>query len=950
MKPFLKEVAQYFFNHLEKPLDTYCVVLPSKRGALFLKQHIANVYQETTWLPTILTAEQLIEELSELSVLNDIDLVCHLYESYKFCYGDGAEPFDSFLKWGHLILQDFNEIDRYLADSKQLYDNLQHIKEIENWSLGETELSEMQLNYLHFMQSLGKIYVHFTEFLIKNGWAYQGLAYKIAVTKLNSSVLPNKFRRFVFCGFNALNAAEIKIIKYLQTSGKAELLWDADTYYLNNQSHEAGLFLRQNLSLFGSFKHIDIGENFKKDKNIKLISVPKQIGQAQVVKQEVQKLIDAGINLKDVAIVLANEKLLWPVLNQLPAGVQHVNITMEYPIKFTSAYNLLEQLIKLQIGLKNQKYKGRVYYKDLNDLLLHPLFANYLQLKHDTLNIPQVLHNLKLRNIAFLNKSIIQSLFENAFNVIKPFVSIHDNVKDFNLTLSYLIDELIDQLTVQTQNALTVLELQYLTVIKKNLNRMSEIVGTENYFNDLSSYKQLFQQIIGSGSVPFIGEPLKGLQLMGVLETRTLDFKHIIFVNVNEGILPASKNSNSFLPNDLKRAFGLPLYTEKAAIYAYHFYRLLQRAEQICITYDSVTDTFGKGEKSRFLTQLLIELPAYSNNIQIIEQVAEYKEAPSQLQNNIIIQKNEVTIQPILKKITSADNFSGLSASALNTFSDCSLKFFFRYGARLKEPEQLEEYAESNTQGQILHLALENLYKPLVNQILKADSIKQLRSLVDNEVNVSFHKFFEQKELYGKNLLQKEVVKSHVLSQLDRDEKNCLKAIENNHPITLLGVEYTLTSSLKVSINGESHEVWIKGTIDRIEKKGNDIEISDYKNAVKDTDKFEVDLEFSDLFTNPKYHKQFQLIVYSWLLYKTNLYDPEQIKPCIIAFKSKKDNTFYLKQNRKSFVFSAAFFEEFETALILRIQDLLSYDTTFKQTSDTEICSFCAYNIICNKI
>lgn len=950
MKPFLKEVADYFFNHLEKPLDAYCVVLPSKRGALFFKQHLANVHQETTWLPTILTAEQLIEELSELSVLNDIDLVCHLYESYKICYGDGAEPFDSFLKWGHLILQDFNEIDRYLADSKQLYDNLQHIKEIENWSLGETALSEMQLNYLHFMQSLGKIYVHFTDFLITNGWAYQGLAYKTAVTKLNGSGLPNKYRQFIFCGFNALNAAELKILKHLQNIGKAELLWDADAYYFNNQSHEAGLFLRQNQKLFGSFKHIEIGEHFKTTKNIKLISLPKQIGQAQVVKQEVQSLLSAGVNLKDVAIVLANEKLLWPILNQLPAGVEHVNITMEYPIKFTSAFNLLEQLIKLQIGLKQQKYKGRIYHKDLNGLLLHPLFANYLHLKSKSLKIPQVLQNLKLRNIAFLSKSNLQALFEDSFKFINPFISVHQTVADFNLTLCSLIDELIEQLTLHTQNALTVLELQYLTVIKKHLNRMAEIVSAENYFNDLSSYKQLFQQIIGSGSVPFIGEPLKGLQLMGVLETRTLDFKYVIFVNVNEGILPASKNSNSFLPNDLKRAFGLPLYTEKAAIYAYHFYRLLQRAQQICITYDSVTDTFGKGEKSRFLTQLLIELPTYNQSIRLSEKVAEYKEAPSQLQNNISIPKNEVTVQPILKKITSSDQYGGLSASALNTFSDCSLKFFFRYGAKLKEPEQLEEYAESNTQGQILHLTLENLYRPLVNQILKAEVVKQLKNEVDKQVNASFQQFFDQKELYGKNLLQKEVVKSHVISQIERDVINCIKSLEQNQSITLLGLEYTLESSLDISVNGNNYKVWVKGTIDRIEKKGADIEISDYKNSVNDSDKFEIDSEFSDLFINTKYHKQFQLIVYSWLLYKTNLYAPEQIKPCIIAFKSKKDAAQYLKQNRKPFVFSAAFFEAFEAALITRIQELLSYNTTFVQTTDTEICNFCAYNIICNKI
>lgn len=950
MKPFLKEVAGYFFNHLQKPLDNYCVVLPNKRGALFLKKYLSEIYQETIWLPHIITAEQLIEDLSELTVINDIDLVCELYESYKICYGNGAEPFDAFLKWGHLILQDFNEIDRYLADSKQLYDNLQNIKEIENWSLGENELSEIQLNYLHFMQSLGKIYVHFTNALITNGWAYQGLAYKQAVSNLNTTQLFNKYKGFVFCGFNALNAAEIKIFKHLYSLGKAEFLWDADAYYLNNLRHEAGLFLRQNQELFGSFKHLPVNNHFKLNKNIQIISVPKQIGQAQVVKEEIQKLINLGVDLKEVAIVLANEKLLWPVLNQLPQGVEHVNITMEYPIKYTSAFNLLELLIAQQLTLKQQKYNGRIYYKDLNALLLHPLFGKYLAYKDPGLNLNKIIKEITQRNLAFLNHKNLKALFGESFTIIEPYFSTKNNAIEFNQLLMNLTDELTEQLSNQSKNSLTVLELQFVTVIKKQLNRMSEIVNKQFYFNDFSAYKQLFAQVIGTSSVPFLGEPLKGLQIMGVLETRTLDFKHLILVNINEGILPASKNSNSFLPNDLKRAFGLPLYTEKAAIYAYHFYRLLQKAEEVIITYDSVSDTFGKGEKSRFLTQLMIELPAYSSTIQIAEKVIEYQQKPQELENTINIQKNENTLQPIIKKITGSDKYSGLSASALNTFSDCSLKYFFRYGAKLKEPEQLEEYAESNTQGQILHLTLENLYKPLVKKVLTIDLLQPLKEKVESETNSSFNLFFERKELYGKNLLQKEVVKSYVQSQIERDLNAVQKAQESNENITLLGLEYQVENYVDVFVNKNKYKVYIKGTIDRLEKKGNFIEICDYKNSVKDSDKFDVDLDFNELFTNTNYHKQFQLIVYSWLLFKTNLYKPEQFKPCIIAFKSKKDNYYYLKEKRNAFVFSAKFFEDFEKALVLRIQEMLSYNTLFEQTTDTEICSYCAYNIICNKI
>ncbi|MCA0429819.1 MAG: PD-(D/E)XK nuclease family protein [Bacteroidetes bacterium] len=946
MNPFLKQVAQHLFNQYDKTINKQCIVLPSKRASLFLKQHLANEYKETIWLPTIISTEDLIEELSELTILNEIDLVCHLYSSYKECYGEGAETFDAFLKWGHLILQDFNEIDRYLADSKQLYDNLQHIKEIENWSLGETELSEIQLNYLRFMQSLGKIYDHFNDYLLQNKWAYQGKAYKKAVDNLSHTNLFNKYEKFIFCGFNALNSSEIKILKHLQNKGIAEFIWDADDYYLNNTIQEAGLFLRENQKIFGYFNTTFITSGFKNNKTLNFISVPKQIGQAQVVKQELEALINKGVNINKIAIVLANEKLLWPVLNQLPINIQHVNITMEYPLKYTSAYNLLDIIINLQVALKRNKYKGNIYYKDFLAFISHPLMVDFLQSLN--INSNQIKAEIQNRNLAFLNFKTLKQLFNSSYKIIEGFITLNSNIIEFNAQLINLINKLTSLLSEKKQSSNLKLELEYLYKIKLHLNRISDVLTKHNSFSDIISYKQIFQQIVGASSTPFIGEPLQGLQIMGVLETRTLDFENIIFVNVNEGVLPSSKNTNSFLPNDLKRAFGLPLYTEKAAIYAYHFYRLLQRVNFATITYDSVTDTFGKGEKSRFITQMQLELKNYSNEIIINNSVAENVLNTDELKNNISIIKTPENTQNIITKATTNNKYAGLSASAINTYSDCALKFYFKYGANIKETETVEEYAESNTQGQITHLTLENLYKPFINQSLTLDVFNLIKQNIDSEINKSFNFYFDNKQLLGKNILQKEVVTAHVNNQIKSDI-NILKQNPNNPPV-LLGCEYNLESFVTINTNNTTYKVIIKGTIDRLQKNGNFFTVIDYKNSTRENDKFEICEDLNSLFIETTYHKQFQLILYAWLLFKNNFCLAEQIQPCIIAFKSKTKSINYITENKQNYKFTSSFFNAFEEILIGKITEILNFNGSFEQTTTLETCAFCSYNGICNKI
>lgn len=949
MQTFLELAAEHIYSEYKDNVEKLCIVLPNRRGAVFLKQHLAKTFAKTIWLPRIISAEDIITELSGLSLVSEVDLICKLYESYCHCYGEEAEPFDSFIKWGHLILQDFNEIDRYLASSEQLYENLKDIKEIENWSLGAETLSAYQKNYLRFMNSLGAIYKHFTSGLLQQGQAYQGLAYRQAVKNLETETFSVLYHKIIFCGFNALNAAEEKIIAHLSKKQKTDLLWDTDRYYMDDENQEAGNFLRKNQALFPQRGFRFKGDYFSLPKTINLISVPKQIGQGLVVKQLVQTYINEGVPLDKVAIVLANEKLLWPVLKLLPPGIESVNITMEYPLRYTGPYSFFDLLIKIQ----SRRTEGRVslYHKDLIDCLRQPFFNFYLQ-RYDLLKkVNEVIRHVQENNHAFISQSFLMQLFGADYEHLSPLFSVWPNALAGVEAMQKIISDSREYIEDGDLNMYTRLELEYLHVLQKNMNRVQEVVTQYPYFSSLLSLRQLFLQIVGTASVAFIGEPLRGLQVMGVLETRTLDFEHVIFINVNEGVLPSGKTVNSFIPNDLKRAFGLPLYLERDAIYAYHFYRLLQRATQVHITYDSETDTFGKGEKSRFVTQLQMELGRTHPSVIVTERVATFTESPTEDLRAIRVEKNEITLKDIAHKLVDREEFGGISASALNTFKDCSLKFYYRYGVHLKEAQLLEESAEANTFGTVLHETLEYLYKPVVKQIVTQPFLDTCLTEAALAVSKQFTRHFSKADAaQGKNVLQQEVLKAYVGKVLQSDKRLVGDGSRQNRYLTLLGVEENISIDLPTLINGEWQTIVIKGTIDRLDQLGETIRIIDYKTAVHINDKFEFE-HLDDLFEDPHYSKQFQLFLYAWLVYKHYGTDPARLEPGIIAFKKFTHSPIAIrdKTTRQNLVFTHDLLNHFEQRLQQQLQEIMNYNQPFEQTEDKNRCLFCPYRQICQR-
>lgn len=955
MQTFLRQVAQHLEQNYKEKLDELCIVLPNKRGALFLKHHLAKVYSKTIWLPTIISAEDLVSELSGLQNIEDVDLICRLYESYKAVYTDKAEPFDSFAKWGHLILQDFNEIDRYLVDAASLYTNLSNIKDIENWSLANEELSEFQKNYLEFMKHLGGIYSNFTKSLLEKNESYQGLSYREAVSKYERSPFVDRFHKIVFCGFNALNQAETIIFSKLVSLGKAEILWDADKYYVDDKVKEAGLFLRRNFKTFPNKEPKFIGEYFKEEppngepsKSFEIISVPKQIGQAQCVSNILRDLLNKGIAPDNIAIVLANEKLLWPVLKLLPESVEHVNITMEYPIKYTSAYNCVDLLLKIHLAFENQEKKQKhIYYVDFLNLLRHPFFQEYLSAAGLQQKNNEIINKILERNYAFITHSLLKELYGESYEAISFLLEPWLNAQQTANIISKLLHSVKEFHLQGELNNYKSIELEYLHVLIKNFNRVNEFVEQYKYFESLRSFKILFNQVVGTSSAAFIGEPLKGLQIMGVLETRTLDFENIIFVSVNEGVLPSGKSMNSFIPNDLKRHFGMPLYGDKDAIYAYHFYRLLQRAKNCFITFDSETDTFGKGEKSRFVSQLEMEMADYNPNISIKQSIALNTEFVENKIPIITVPKSNDALESILSKATKSEEFFGLSPSSLIVFKDCSLKFYFRYGIGLKEPPTLEESAEANTFGSILHESLESLYEPFVNKNITIADIQILKTKVSHSVEDHFLNYFSKSEaFFGKNLLQQNVLKEYVKKLLEHDI-DFIKVL-NKQELFVVDLEKEMLADISVNIDRTPTKIFIKGKADRIDRVGNELRIIDYKSSVNQKDKFAF-VGFEELFSDKSYDKMLQLFLYAWLACKNGIAKPQEIKPCIIAFKKFEKEPKYITNGKEPLIFTNELLTEFEDHLINFIGEILDKKTAFTQTEDEDVCEWCAYKSICNK-
>lgn len=961
MQSFLQKTVEHLCEKYGSDIGNLCIVLPNRRAGLFLKTHFAKRIGKTFWAPDIMATEDFVALLSELEIPDTITLIFELYETVKKLNPE-TESFDEFGKWGQILLNDFNEIDRYLIDAKQLFGNLKDIKELDTWSMNSTEgLTEFQLQYLNFWKSLEKYYNDFTQRLLNKNMAYQGMAYKLVAQHTLEKANKHPWKKIIFAGFNALNKAEEKIIEQLINSQKAEIIWDTDTYYLNDTRQEAGKFIRNYLQRGHFSKNSQEGNNWvisetllsTQAKKIKVIGAAKNVAQAKLAGNLIEQIKETDSQLQNTALVLADENLLFPVLHSLPPDISDINVTMGYPLKNTPLSGYIDLLFNLHnnaIKLSKGKSKYSFYHKDIINLLSHPYSALLTEegVAKTQFSLKPVVELIQEKNIVFTSQSTIENLIADkhpsASEKLKPIFAYWQQPDDAFACLSYLIEGLKNNIIARQQHYgdanKTDLELEYLFAFSKILKRLQALKNDyPDSIIDTKTLQTVLKQIVRGTTLPFYGEPLMGLQVMGMLETRTLDFKNIVLLSCNEDILPSGKTSNSFIPFELKRYFGLPTYSDKDAIFAYHFYRLMQRAENIYILYNTETDALGSGEKSRFLTQLMHELPKVNAAAEIEETVVSIPVTIVGSENDIVVSKTDTVMKKLVMKAE-----KGFSPSALNVYRNCGLQFYFQAIAGLKEAEEVEETIGADTLGNVIHAVLETLYTPFVGKKLTVTDVKEMKMQAEPLAIEAFENQYSSSEIkYGKNYLTVKVALKFLTNFLDAEVKQLEYLQKSQTPLLLKALELPLETQL--NIKGQT--VKIHGKADRIDTIGATYRIIDYKTGKADDKELKV-TDWEDLSKDAELAKSFQLLTYAWMYQKNNPAIVDNMLSGIITFRelSKGLKTVHVNGIDK---LNTDNLNDFENQLTHLLEDIMNPEMEFKQTTDIENCKYCSFKTICNR-
>ena len=875
-------------------------ILPSKRAGVFLKSKLKNYISQTSFAPKIISVEDFVQDLSQLKQVSGVELLFQFYDSYKkITPNSKLESFENFSKWAQILIQDFNEIDRYIIPHKTIFDYLGAIQEVNHWSL-EDQKTEFITNYLSFWNNLKKYYNQFTEDLIAQDSAYQGLIYKEAADNIESYLQTTKSKH-VFLGFNALNSSEALIIQALLQNSAAQIYWDIDKQFLNNLTHSAGFFGRKHRE-WSFYKTHDFKweiTSYQNKKTIQVIGCPKSIGQSKYVGNLLKELTKTENGINNTAVVLGDESLLTPVLNAIPENINTVNVTMGLPLKSIPIATLFDKLFSIH------KTKSKhFYYKDIIAVISHQMIQYVItSSKH-------IVQYIQTNNITFLSadelialvstsdKAIIQLLFKDWNN------SISNDIKSC-LTLIYTIKEAFDN-TAEKR-----LEREYLYRFHTLFNEIQTLNSKYNHITTISSLESVYRELLSTETLDFQGEPLEGLQIMGMLESRVLDFETVIITSVNEGILPGGKTNNSFIPFDVKLQNNLPTYKEKDAVYTYHFYSLIQRAKNVYLIYNTEIDALKGGEKSRFITQLEVE-GIHDINHKIIS-----PPTPPVVREMTIIKKTEAVLDRI--KIIAQ---KGFSPSSLTNYIRNPIDFYSEKILGIKNTEDVEETIAANTLGTIIHNTLEKFYKSYEGQFLTVENVKIMLSSIESAVTKQFQQIYKKGDISkGKNLIIFEIAKRYISNFLQAE----IELLKNGNTLKIIAIE--VDNSIAINIPELKYPVILKGKVDRVDELNGTTRIIDYKSGKVEQSKVEI-VDWDLLNTDYKsYSKSFQVLCYAYMLQKENTVQLP-IEAGIISFKNlkqgflkfaKKDSTYSRNKNYEISEETLRYFEIQLKNLILEI-------------------------------
>ncbi len=945
MIPFLKATAQQLLDS-GRDLKDLQVVLPNRRAGLFFTKYLGELIQQPIWMPEVVTIEQLVYQLAGNTPTDELTLVFELYEEYRTLQAD-PEPFDRFYHWGELILKDFNDLDQFLAPVKQVYAHLAEIKEFESdlsflteeqwaliaqfWKAFERQNETEKERFLKFWQILGALYEGFQDRLQKSGLAYGGQLYRQVALSTNSIAKPDK--HLVFIGFNAFTLAEEKIITHFIDAFGAEIFWDVDAYYLDDPLQEAGLFFRdyiKDLVLGKTFPKQIPAEIKKKGSLIHTHSIPLKTNQANLVGKLLEQ-VGPNEPLEETVIILPDEQLLFPVLHQLPEVITKLNVTMGYPMRNAPIYAFLDAVLDLQRHAKRKEGRVTFYHKTVLDLLAY----SYLQAANGSWAV-DVSKKIQTENWVDVPEELISK--ENTL-----FGLVFQKVGGDSL-LDYLI-AIIEHLAKELEEDL--IQKSYLFQAFKQLNRVADLFSSSERKNlKVEFLLSLFRKLFRDLKLPFEGEPLKGLQVMGVLESRNLDFRRVIICDVNEGSFPPGGGIQSMIPFNLRKAFGLPVQEQNDAIYAYTFYRLLHRAEEVHLIYTTAGEQGKSSEMSRFIQQMRVELPIAAPESVLV---------PVNLTPNqpITLAKTPAMLASLaryFKPVAEGEAEKKFSASALNMYLDCRLRFYLRYVAELKEKEEVVTTIDPMTFGTLLHRGIELLYEiPEGEDFRDLDSheIERLLPQVPQAVERAFRELYKKEDgeellLTGQLQIARQVLTKYIQAVLAYDQRN--------GDFRVIGLEKEYLAHLTIETEDGSKEVALGGVIDRMDIKDAVVRLLDYKTG-KDTKKIPSIASLFDRDDKKRNKAAMQTFLYAFFYRYHHPENQLPLKPGIINIKEIYSPDFNpsLQLNNSEVVDYRDFAESFEQGLRGLLEEIINPLVPFDQTEDKKKCTYCAYKKLCGR-
>ena len=960
MIPFLYNVAQAYYKNYGQQISRFTFVFPNRRAGIFFQHYLAGIAGKPIFSPEILTVADLFVKLSPYKKADRIEMLFLLYDIYKNI-SSTTETFDEFLYWGDMLLNDFDDVDKYLVDAAQLFRNIKDLKEIDAGFdfLSETQIeairrfwsnflpvgeNDKKKDFLEIWEVLYQLYSSLRERLFAKGLAYEGMIFRDVVERFTGEEdLKLPFEKIIFVGLNGHSKSEEKFLKYLHKRGVADFYWDYSSPLVRDPQNKASFFIDRNKMLFPSHLTLE-PEILEMEKPvIEVIGIPSAAGQAKYVHTILKSLIDENRitdseRAMNTALVLPDENLLLPTLYSIPQEIDKINVTMGYGLVNSSVSGLMEHIFELQRNIrKSENYTG-FYYKPVLSILNHRYIVNIAGEEAKRLR----------QNIVQYNRIVVSS---EEFKVNNLLALIFRPITDWNEIAGYL-QEILAYLKISLNTATDEteeeagrsadIEGEFIIEYYKTINKMSETLRNGSPEMSVDTYFKLLKKLIAGISVPFSGEPLSGLQIMGVLETRALDFDNLIILSMNEGIFPMKRATNSFIPYNLRKGFDLPTYEHQDSIFSYHFYRMINRAKRIYLLYDTRTEGLQTGEVSRYFNQIK---HLYADSFDIREKLAVYKVAASE-GLTITIPKAPQVMDKLGVFLQGGDK--RLSASSINTYINCPLQFYFSVVEGMAEEDEIAEIVEASTFGTIFHAVMEWLYEPLKGKMVTADLLHKVRAndkLITGYIERSFaENYFKSdriKPLTGQNYLTGEVLRKYVKQVLLTDAKLT--------PFIYLDSEerirsnYTLPSGKTISL---------KGIIDRVDEVNGHTRIIDYKTG-KGILRYKSmqDLFDKELKDRPK--SVMQVFMYSHLYLMEH---PDKIlEPGIYYLRNLFDSRFdpdVINKAGRNDIRITDFSEyrvEFKNHFDACLEEIFDPTIPFSQTPTGEACRWCIFTNICKK-